>query len=141
VGRIDQTAVETLCDGVVHNADIATCLEQCDALATMTSLAGFEALMRGKIVYTYGGPFYAGWGLTVDALHFERRKRQLTIEELAAVTLILYPRYIHPPTGLPCTAEEIVSWLTNQAPDPGSKRWRWFRALWSSLSGARPTQY
>ena len=32
----------------------------------MTSLAGFEALLRGRPVTTYGMPFYAGWGLTRD---------------------------------------------------------------------------
>ena len=32
----------------------------------MTSLTGFDALLRGKRVVTYGQPFYAGWGLTED---------------------------------------------------------------------------
>ena len=27
---------------------------------------GFEALLRGISVTTYGQPFYAGWGLTND---------------------------------------------------------------------------
>ena len=35
-------------------------------METMTSLAGFEALLRGKPVTTHGQPFYAGWGLTED---------------------------------------------------------------------------
>ena len=29
----------------------------------MTSLMGFEALLRDLPVTTYGAPFYAGWGL------------------------------------------------------------------------------
>ena len=37
-----------------------------DELHTMTSLAGFEALLRGRRVVVYGRPFYAGWGLTAD---------------------------------------------------------------------------
>ena len=32
----------------------------------MTSLMGFEALLRGIPVTTLGTPFYAGWGLTTD---------------------------------------------------------------------------
>ena len=32
----------------------------------MTSLTGFDALLRGKRVVTHGLPFYAGWGLTTD---------------------------------------------------------------------------
>ena len=97
--------------------------------------------MRGKKVMTYGGPFYAGWGLTEDRLSFERRTRSLSLDALVAGTLILYPRYIHPPTGLPCTPEEIVAWLAEDAPDPGHKRLRWLRALWNSISGAKPVRY
>ncbi|MGJ8537971.1 MAG: capsular polysaccharide export protein, LipB/KpsS family, partial [Parasphingopyxis sp.] len=107
----------------------------------MTSLAGFEALMRGKTVLTYGGPFYAGWGLTEDRLTFERRSRRLSLDALVAGTLIVYPRYIHPPTRLPCTPEEIAAWLSEDAPAPGHKRLRWLRALWASISGAGPVRY
>ena len=32
----------------------------------MTSLLGFEAMLRGVKVTTTGAPFYAGWGLTRD---------------------------------------------------------------------------
>ena len=140
-GAIAPDTVETLADAVARNANITTCIAAADGLATMTSLAGFEALLRGKTVYTYGGPFYAGWGLTEDRLQFDRRRRRLNLDELVAGTLIAYPRYIHPPTGLPCTPEEIIAWLATDAPAPGHKRWRWMRALWASLSGAKPVKY
>ncbi|MEO1167394.1 MAG: capsular polysaccharide biosynthesis protein [Pseudomonadota bacterium] len=140
-GRVPDSDCEGLADRVVRDANIDACIAACDSLATMTSLAGFEALMRGKTVMTYGGPFYAGWGLTDDKLAFDRRTRILSLDALVAGTLILYPRYIHPPTGLPCTPEEIVDWLAEDAPDPGHKRLRWLRALWNSISRARPVQY
>ncbi|MBC2777433.1 capsular polysaccharide biosynthesis protein [Parasphingopyxis marina] len=140
-GGIAEADLDRLADQVVRNANIDLCLGACDRLATMTSLAGFEALLRGKPVTTYGGPFYAGWGLTEDRLALDRRTRRLTLDELVAGTLLLYPRYIHPPTGLPCTAEEIVSWLSEDAPAPGHKRWRWLRALWASVSGKKPVLY
>lgn len=141
IGRIPLNDCKALADQVVRHANIDTCIAACDSLATMTSLAGFEALMRGRTVITYGGPFYAGWGLTEDRLSFERRTRILSLDALVAGTLILYPRYIHPPTRLPCTVEEIVDWLATDAPDPGYKRLRWLRALWNSISGAKPVQY
>ncbi|MEM8697107.1 MAG: capsular polysaccharide biosynthesis protein [Pseudomonadota bacterium] len=141
VGRIPHEDCDALADQVVRHANIDACIAACDSLATLTSLAGFEALMRGKTVMTYGGPFYAGWGLTEDRLSFERRTQRLTLDALVAGTLILYPRYIHPPTGLPCTPEEIVDWLARYAPDPGHKRLRWLRALWNSVSGAKPVRY
>ena len=37
-----------------------------DRVVCMTSLMGFEALLRGIPVTTFGRPFYAGWGLTRD---------------------------------------------------------------------------
>jgi capsular polysaccharide export protein len=37
-----------------------------DELHVNSSLAGFEALLRGKPVTVHGVPFYAGWGLTTD---------------------------------------------------------------------------
>lgn len=141
MGRIPVNECSALADQIVNEANIDACIAACDSLATMTSLAGFEALMRGKTVLTYGGPFYAGWGLTEDRLSFERRDRPLSIDALVAGTLILYPRYIHPPTRLPCTPEEIADWLIADAPEPGHKRWRWLRALWASISGAKPVQY
>ncbi|QLC21813.1 capsular polysaccharide biosynthesis protein [Parasphingopyxis sp. CP4] len=140
-GRIDPATSDAVADQTVRHANIDTCIAACDSLATMTSLAGFEALMRGKKVMAYGGPFYAGWGLTEDRLSFDRRSRNLSLDALVAGTLILYPRYIHPPTGLPCTPEEIVGWLAEDAPDPGHKRLRWIRALWNSISGAKPVRY
>ena len=59
----------------------------------MTSLVGFEALLRGLPVVVYGNPFYAGWGLTQDRIPMCRRTRRLTLDELVAATLLLYPRY------------------------------------------------
>ncbi|MGF1644795.1 MAG: hypothetical protein ACFCUJ_14235, partial [Thiotrichales bacterium] len=68
-----------------------------DEVHTMTSLTGFDALLRGKQVVTYGQPFYAGWGLTRDLADsrtaFVRRTRQLELDELVAGALLRYPRY------------------------------------------------
>lgn len=41
---------------------------------------GFEALMAKKPVHCFGRPFYAGWGLTVDAHPNLSRKRQRSLE-------------------------------------------------------------
>lgn len=68
-------------------------LSQVDELHTMTSLMGFEALLRGSRVVCHGLPFYAGWGLTEDRLPCPRRQRRLTIDELVHGALIAYPRY------------------------------------------------
>jgi capsular polysaccharide export protein len=141
LGRIDPDRLAPLADHVATDADIAQCLDACDGLATMTSLAGFEALMRGKRVLAFGGPFYAGWGLTEDVLDLPRRRRRLTLDMLVAGTLILYPRYIHPPTGLPCTAEELVEWIAATPPPPSHRRLRWLRALGESVRRRPPPRF
>jgi glutamyl-tRNA reductase len=63
-------------------------LAQVDEVHVLTSLAGFEALLRGKPVATYGQPFYAGWGLTQDCYPLQRRTRRLSLDELRACAYI-----------------------------------------------------
>ncbi|MEG9415573.1 capsular polysaccharide biosynthesis protein [Vibrio cholerae] len=98
-------------DLVVSDVSMDALLQQVDEVHTMTSLAGFEALLRGKAVTTYGLPFYAGWGLTQDKRVCERRQRQLTLYELIAGALILYPTYIDPISRQLCTVEQALERL------------------------------
>lgn len=69
-------------------------LKDVDQVYTITSLTGFEALLRGIKVTVVGVPFYSGWGVSDDRAEIERRDRQLSIEEIFAVAYILYPRYL-----------------------------------------------
>ena len=102
-------------DLVVTDAPMAALLEAVDGVHTLTSLTGFEALLRDRAVTVWGQPFYAGWGLTHDMVPIPRRKRQLAIAELVAGALILYPRYIDPVTELPCTPELLLERLGDPA--------------------------
>jgi capsular polysaccharide export protein len=96
-------------DRIVRGGGMASLLDQVDAVHVLTSLTGFEALLRDRDVTCHGTPFFAGWGLTRDLAPVpDRRGRQLTIAELAAAVLILYPRYLDPVTGLPCPPEILV---------------------------------
>nr|WP_246723648.1 capsular polysaccharide biosynthesis protein [Rhizobium sp. ARZ01] len=95
-------------DRIVQEGDIMHWIGWADRVETMTSLAGFEALLRGKAVGVHGMPFYAGWGLTEDRYPIERRTRRIDLPMLVAATLILYPLYIHPLSGMPCRPEELV---------------------------------
>lgn len=110
-GRIPEDEVRRLADRVVADAPIVDLLERVDAVETMTSLAGFEALMRGVPTIVHGRPFYAGWGLTQDRDPPERRSRRLALDELVAGALILYPRYLDPLSGLRCPPEVLVRHL------------------------------
>jgi capsular polysaccharide export protein len=80
-------------------------IEHADAVYTVTSQMGFEALIWGKRVRCFGMPFYAGWGLTDDELPAPDRRKPVTLEQLVLVALVKYPRYIDPVTMTPCEPE------------------------------------
>ena len=110
-GAVPDAAVLRWADRVIRGAAMADLLAQVDEIHTLTSLTGFEALLRGRTVTTYGQPFYAGWGLTTDLNPPPRRTRILALDELVAGTLILYPRYIDPVTLLACGPETVLDRL------------------------------
>ena len=112
---------QVLADRIVGELPISSLIAMVDEVHVNTSLAGFEALLRGKSVTTYGVPFYAGWGLTHDLGPVpSRRTARRTLDELVAAALVLYPRYLDPVTGLPCPAEVVVARLSAcDERDPG----------------------
>jgi capsular polysaccharide export protein len=131
------------CDEVVNDISMHELLGKVDEVHVLTSLTGFEALLRGKAVVTYGQPFYCGWGLTRDlALTPElarRRTRKLSLDELVAGALILYPTYVSRTTGRFTTPEraleELLSWREHSAHTmPLWRRpLRWILRLWGRL--------
>ena len=94
-------------------APLMELVQAVDEVHVLSSLTGFEALMRGCRVTVHGMPFYAGWGLTRDlAKPNGRRGRRLALDQLVAAALILYPRYLDPVTRLPCGPEIMVDRMT-----------------------------
>jgi len=116
------------CDEVVINSPMGDLLMAVDEVHLLTSLTGFEALMRGKLVTCYGQPFYAGWGLTTDIIPVARRLRRLTLDELVAGVLIKYPLYLSRNGKQLITPEqaldELVSWRAHSRKNPP-----WWREL------------
>ncbi|TWV82403.1 capsular polysaccharide biosynthesis protein [Moraxella sp. VT-16-12] len=119
-----------LADVVAYDVAMPDCLDVCDVVHTISSLTGFEALLRYKKVVCYGLPFYAGFGLTDDVIETQntpkiqalnRRTRPnlppLTLDELIFGTLIAYPIYHLPHgTGL-ATPENVIDYLYNYQED------------------------
>lgn len=131
-------------DEIDRTSSIAALIDQVDALHVITSLAGFEALLRGKAVTTHGQPFYAGWGLTRDLGPANlRRTRRRSLDELVAATLIGYPRYVDPVTRLPCPPEVLVQRIVRGEARVSSllitlREWQGkLRLWWQRLSGGR----
>lgn len=107
------------CDELVTEVAMGDLLLAVDEVHVLTSLTGFEALLRGKPVTCYGQPFYSGWGLTVDVVPNPRRTRRLLLDELVAGALIEYPIYLSRVGDALITAEqaldELVSWRAGTA--------------------------
>lgn len=127
-----------LADARADDLDVVASIEAADAVAVMTSLAGFEALIRGKRVLTFGRPFFAGWGLTQDALPVPRRTARPSVDDLVAAALILHPLHVAP-NGVPCEAEDLVTAL-EAAPEP-RRRSRVTRAVTTALDRRPPPAY
>ncbi|WP_226549811.1 capsular polysaccharide biosynthesis protein [Celeribacter naphthalenivorans] len=109
-GKLSEAA--QIADVIAHKADPLALIEACDEVWTMTSLIGFEALLRNTPVTCTGAPFYAGWGLTTDLGPTPaRRAARPDVMGLAHAVLIDYPRYFDPKTGAPLSPEEALELL------------------------------
>lgn len=112
--RVGEVAGREYFDLEVRDVAMPDLLEQVDEVHTLTSLTGFEALLRGIPVTTWGLPFYAGWGLTLDHVSCPRRSRRRSLDELVAATLIRYPVYVDPASGDQINAETAIDILQEQ---------------------------
>lgn len=65
-GHVPDDIVLLYANEIQRGGSMTALIACVDEVHTMTSLAGFEALLRKRSVVTYGQPFYAGWGLTED---------------------------------------------------------------------------
>lgn len=126
-GGAAMTEIAQVADQILPDADIATLLDHVDCVSTITSLTGFEALLRGKTVVCFGAPFYAGWGLTEDRGEVpDRRVARPSLDGLIHAALVDYPCYWDPVTSSPCTVETILDRFAQgqvQRTGRGSIRW------------------
>ncbi|ABD25730.1 Capsule polysaccharide biosynthesis [Novosphingobium aromaticivorans DSM 12444] len=135
-GHVPDGEALAFADMVAREPPIAALIEAADEVHAITSLAGFEALLRGKRVVTHGVPFYAGWGLTTDLGPVPaRRMARRSIDELVAAALLLHPRYLDPLTRLPCPVEVAVERVAGGA-GMGSELLVGLRRRWGSVRRA-----
>ncbi|NNU81515.1 capsular polysaccharide biosynthesis protein [Halovulum dunhuangense] len=141
-GAVAEADLARLADHVARDASAAEAMAQADVIWTMTSLMGFEALLRGREVHCLGMPFYAGWGLTED--HGQTHPRRSARPDLAALVhaaLIAYPRYFDAETGLACAPEVILERLSagqGAVSRQATRRHRIVAALQYRLRGLAP---
>lgn len=127
-GHVDRVFLSEHVDAIETKACILKCIDACDEVHTMTSLTGFEALLRDKAVHCYGLPFYAGWGLTSDHIPHPRRRKKLNINQLVAGSLILYPQYVdwtHKGTAVPELTIQQLAQLKQVDRSSGQRYGHW----------------
>jgi capsular polysaccharide export protein len=107
----DPYAVEAMVLVLKEQITLADSLQTIDHVYTRTSLAGFEALLRGIHVTCIGMPFYAGWGITEDRQTSARRTARRSVEEVFAAAYLLYPRYFDVISKHEITFEEAIDLL------------------------------
>ncbi|HHQ4912650.1 TPA: capsular polysaccharide biosynthesis protein [Aeromonas veronii] len=126
-GAISAACLAECVDSQVLDVGLTSLYPNVDELHTMTSLSGFEALVQGVKVTTWGQPFYSGWGLTTDANPPARRQRTLPLSALVYLTLVAYPLYLDWQTGLWISPEQLIHQLATQGHSSAQKASRWQR--------------
>jgi capsular polysaccharide export protein len=124
-------------DEIIAHGATAQMLPLVDEVHVMTSLTGFEALLRDIPVFCYGQPFYAGWGLTHDRHPHARRTRRLELDALVAATLLQYPVYVSHGTHRRCSPEQALQELMTLRATGSRGKLPWWRRVLRPLL-ARP---
>lgn len=104
-GAVPDAEAAACCDEIFRDGGAATAIDRADEVWTMTSLLGFEALLRGRKVVCFGRPFYSGWGLTEDRQGLTGPRGQVDLVALYRAAMIGYARYLDPETGLAISVE------------------------------------
>ncbi len=110
----DDSSDLDMVDRIISSVDIAELYDWVDRVCVLTSLSGFEALIRNVPVSVYGMPFYAGWGLTEDHIKCSRRTAKLNLESLVYGALVKYPRYINWNTSTFCSLTHVMDLIASQ---------------------------
>lgn len=117
-GQISTLCMKQCVDLQVVDVNLTALYPHIDELHTMTSLTGFEALLRGVNVVTWGQPFYSGWGLTTDINPAPDRMRNLDLASLCYLGLIRYACYIDWSSLLRISPEMLINKISMQTAAP-----------------------
>lgn len=89
-------------------------LERATHVYTIASHLGFEAMMAGKKVTTYGAPFYAGWQASEDRYPDIPRGARRSVAELFAAAYLGYSHYYDPETRAASDLRAVIEKLTDR---------------------------
>lgn len=83
-------------------------LEEADAVYTVSSQLGFEALMAEKPVHCFGVAFFSGRGLTQDHLPVPVPRKTASVEQVFDAAYISYSRYLDLHDRSDCVVERAI---------------------------------
>jgi capsular polysaccharide export protein len=89
-------------------------LERARHVYTIASHLGFEAMMAGKPVTTYGAPFYAGWQASEDRFPGIPKGPKRSTAELFAAAYLRYSHYYDPATRRASDLRAVIEKLTEK---------------------------
>ncbi|OJF98904.1 MULTISPECIES: beta-3-deoxy-D-manno-oct-2-ulosonic acid transferase [Rhizobium/Agrobacterium group] len=119
-GQSDPDKVRAIAMVLDRDLSLSDAFETVDHVYTITSLAGFEALIRGIRVTCLGMPFYAGWGATDDRQPCPRRTARRSVVEIFTAAYILYPKYFDPARRAQISFEEALDLLASMKDKAGA---------------------
>ena len=112
-GAVPEADLAVLADGILRGSSILETISAVDRVETLSSLAGFEALLRDVPVTVHGMPFYAGWGVSEDLTHSPaRRAGGADLDTLVHAAYVDYPFCVDPVTLRPCPPEILITRLS-----------------------------
>ena len=91
---------------------------------------GFEALLCGKPLTTFGLPWYAGWGVSddrhpkIDSLVQTQRRTPRNLLQLFAAAYLQYSRYLNPNTGEAGSLFDVIDYLATVKRKKRQIAWR-----------------
>ncbi|UES52109.1 hypothetical protein [Roseibium aggregatum] len=90
-------------------------LEACSALYCVSSQLGFEGVLAGCTVHSFGASFYNGWGLTQDRTpEPTSRRSRASLEAIFTATYIDYVNYFDPVDHTPSDFERTIEALVKK---------------------------
>ena len=104
-GYLTQLAQQHRVHLLAEDINPISLLQNVDKVYCVTSQMGFEALLCGKPLTTFGLPWYAGWGVSddrhpkIDSLVQTQRRTPHNLLQLFAAAYLQYSRYLNPNTG------------------------------------------
>lgn len=86
-------------------------LQQVDRVYVVSSQMGFEALLCGKPVISFGVSFYSGYGLTDDRNPCQEQHERRSIEELFHELYVKHSVYVNPDREAVCDINQVIDWI------------------------------